>query len=136
MQPIWQNARDLRNRATDAERKLWHHLRNKQLAGVKFRRQYPIAGYVADFAAPVLRLAIELDGGQHLDQQEYDARRSKRMACNGYRVLRFWNDDVLLRTDDVLTEILRAIHATPPQPSPPFGGEGAQALAAPQQPTA
>lgn len=125
MQPIWRNARDLRNRSTDAERKLWQHLKGRQLGGVKFRRQYPIAGYIADFAAPQIRLAIELDGGQHLEQGEYDAMRSGRMACNGYRVLRFWNDDVLLRTDMVLSEILRMVDATPPQPSPPSGGEGA-----------
>lgn len=135
MQPIWQNARDLRNRATDAERTLWQHLRRRQLGGIKFRRQYPIAGHIADFAAPAIRLVIELDGGQHLDQQAYDIDRSRRMACNGYRVLRFWNDDVLLRIDAVLAEILRAVDATPPRPSPPSGGEGAS-LAAPQQPTA
>ncbi|MGH8027628.1 MAG: endonuclease domain-containing protein [Pseudoxanthomonas sp.] len=126
MEPIWRNARELRNRATDAERKLWQHLKNRQLNGMKFRRQYPIAGYVADFASPEIRLAIELDGGQHLERREYDQERTAKLACNGYRVLRFWNDDVLLQTEHVLSEILRVIDATPPQPSPAFAGEGAQ----------
>ena len=122
MQPIWKNARNLRNNATDAEQKLWRHLRNRQLAGVKFRRQYPIAGHVADFASPEQRLVIELDGGQHADQRDRDEERTRRLACNGYRVLRFWNDDVLLRTEDVVTEILRVL--TQPLPSPPLQSQG------------
>ena len=126
MQPIWRTARALRHQATDAERKLWRYLKCRQLAGVKFRRQYPIAGYIADFAAPEMRLVVELDGGQHLERREYDARRSQRMQCNGYRVLRFWNDDALLRTEAVLAQILRVIDATPPQPSPACAGEGAE----------
>lgn len=126
MQRIWRNARELRNSATDAERKLWQQLKGRQMLGIKFRRQYPIAGYIADFASPDVRLVVELDGGQHLERREYDRQRSRRMACNGYRVLRFWNDDVLLRTDDVLAEIVRMIDATPSQPSPVFAGEGAE----------
>lgn len=126
MRPIWQKARVLRHQTTDAERKLWAYLKGRQLAGIKFRRQYPIAGYIADFAAPEIRLIVELDGGQHLERGEYDARRSRRIMCNGYCVLRFWNDDVLLRTEDVLAEIMRMIDVTPPQPSPAFAGEGAE----------
>ncbi|WP_149195194.1 endonuclease domain-containing protein [Luteimonas suaedae] len=106
----------LRNAATDAERKLWHRLRGKQL-GVKFRRQYPITGYVADFALPEARLVVELDGTQHQQQVSYDAERSRKFQVNGYRVLRFWNDDVLLRMEDVLERILRAI--TQPLRNPP-----------------
>jgi very-short-patch-repair endonuclease len=124
MQPIWNNARALRSTATDAERKLWQHLRNRQIKGIKFRRQYPIAGYVADFASPAIRLVIELDGGQHLQHEGYDRIRSQRLACNGYVVLRFWNDDVLRKTEQVLSEIIRVIDATPPHPSPAFAGEG------------
>ena len=89
MQPIWKNARNLRKNATDAEQKLWRHLRNRQLAGVKFRTQYPIAGHVADFASPEQRLVIELDGGQHADRQDQDEERTRKLNCNGYRVLRF-----------------------------------------------
>ena len=126
MEPIWRSARELRNKTTDAERKLWQHLKGRQLQNIKFRRQYPIAGYVADFASPEIRLVIELDGGQHLEQREYDQKRAHKLARNGYRVLRFWNDEVLLQTEHVLSELLRIIDATPPQPSPAFEGEGAK----------
>lgn len=109
MEEIWENARSLRNAPTDAERQLWRHLRGRQLQGLKFRRQYPIAGYIADFACVEARLVIEADGGQHTDRDEYDAERTRKMQVNGYRVLRFWNDDVLLRSDLVLDEILRQL---------------------------
>ena len=107
MEAIWKNARRLRRSATDAELKLWRHLKGRQLDDCKFRRQFPIAGYVADFACVEARLVIALDGGQHVETQDYDERRTRRMRPNGYRVLRFWNDDVLLRTELVLEEILR-----------------------------
>ena len=107
MEGIWKHARALRNDPTDAERHLWQHLRGRRLAGFKFRRQYPIAGRIADFACIEANLVIEPDGGQHLERSVDDAARTRRMECNGYRVLRFWNDDALLRTVDVLDEILR-----------------------------
>ncbi|MBF6023077.1 endonuclease domain-containing protein [Lysobacter niastensis] len=107
MEAIWKKSRQLRRQATDAERTLWRHLKGRQLGGHKFRRQFPIAGYIADFACVEARLAIELDGGQHLDAVQYDAQRTRKLATNGYRVLRFWNDDVLLRTEAVLEEIMR-----------------------------
>ncbi|HEY0504503.1 MAG TPA: DUF559 domain-containing protein [Lysobacter sp.] len=109
MDAIWKNAKRLRHCATDAELKLWRHLKGRQLAGHKFRRQFPIAGYVADFACVEAKLVVELDGGQHLDATAYDERRSCRMETNGYRVVRFWNDDVLSRTELVLEEILRCL---------------------------
>ncbi|GGY27387.1 endonuclease [Rhodanobacter panaciterrae] len=109
MQRIWINARRLRNESTDAERRLWYFLRRQQLAGHKFRRQYPLAGYIADFVCVPARLVVELDGGQHLDARTYDQRRTEAMEREGYRVLRFWNDDVLLRTEDVVAEILRVL---------------------------
>jgi very-short-patch-repair endonuclease len=118
------NARALRNGATDAERKLWQHLRGRQLFDYKFRRQYPIAGYIADFVCVEAKLVVELDGGQHLEQVEYDAERSRKLAINGYKVLRFWNDDVLLRTELVLEQICRELR---PLPNPPLqAGEGAK----------
>jgi len=109
MEGIWKNARALRNDATDAERRLWQHLRGRRLNGCKFRRQYPIAGFIADFACVEAKLVVELDGGQHLEQVAEDAERTRRMECNGYRVIRFWNDDVLVRTAEVLDEILRCL---------------------------
>ncbi|WP_314777625.1 DUF559 domain-containing protein [Cardiobacterium hominis] len=98
-------ARKLRKRMTDAERRLWRHLRSEQLDGIRFRRQYVIGGYIADFAAPEIRLIIELDGGQHAMQQAYDQQRSAFLQSQGYHVLRFWNHDVLQRTENVLAKI-------------------------------
>jgi len=109
MEEIWTKARSLRNTATDAEQTLWRHLRGRQLQGLKFRRQYPIAGYIADFACVEAKLVIELDGGQHADRESYDAERTRKMETNGYRVLRFWNDDGLSRTTEVLDDIIRQL---------------------------
>ena len=105
----WIRARQLRNESTDAERRLWYFLRRQQLAGYKFRRQYPLAGYIVDFVCLPARLVIELDGGQHLDALEYDQQRTAALRHEGYRVLRFWNDDALLHTEDVLAEIFRVL---------------------------
>ncbi len=109
MQLKWIRARRLRNDGTDAERRLWHFLRCEQLGGHKFRRQYPLAGYIVDFVCVPGCLVVELDGGQHLDALEYDRRRTEALQREGYRVLRFWNDDVLLRTKDVLAEVFRVL---------------------------
>jgi very-short-patch-repair endonuclease len=102
-------ARHLRRQSTDAERRLWFHLRDGRLAGFKFRRQVPIGPWIVDFAAFRSRLVIELDGGQHLDRARHDAARSRWLERAGFRVTRFWNDDVLRRTDAVLDQILVAI---------------------------
>ena len=107
MEDIWKKARTLRNQGTDAERRLWRYLRGRQLGDYKFRRQYPIAGYIADFACIDAKLVIELDGGQHAERTDYDAERTRKIECNGYRVLRYWNDDVLLRTEAVVEDIMR-----------------------------
>ena len=111
MQRKWERARQLRNAATDAERRLWRRLRGKQLAGFKFRRQYPLAGYIVDFVCIPAMLVLELDGGQHLDAADYDAERTRTIEALGYRVLRFWNDDVLLRADAVLEEVMRRLES-------------------------
>ena len=102
-------ARRLRNAPTDAERHLWYHLRRRELAGHRFRRQMPVGGYIVDFACPAARLVLELDGGQHLQQRDYDMQRTRRLQALGWHVLRYWNDDVLLRTEAVLEDILRAL---------------------------
>ena len=104
-------ARELRLGSTDAEALLWTRLRGGHLAGFKFRRQFPISGYVVDLVCLSQRLVIEVDGGQHEDQ--VDAQRSMVLAKSGFRVSRFWNDEVLLRIDDVLVEILKLLEAPP-----------------------
>jgi very-short-patch-repair endonuclease len=96
-------ARKLRRASTDAEVRLWAHLRSRQLEGAKFVRQFPIGGYVADFACRAAHLAIELDGGQHDDAA--DARRTFVLERFGYRVIRYWNNDVLANTEGVLEAI-------------------------------
>ena len=105
-----QFARQLRNDQTDCERLLWQHLRNRQMAGYKFRRQYPCPPYVLDFYCAELHLAIELDGGQHYEErgQLKDRRRDEFLRGLGIRVLRFGNQDVLTNLEGVLETILAA----------------------------
>ena len=102
-------ARKLRNDMTDAERRLWSHLRASQLGGVKFTRQLPIGDFVVDFACRSARIAVELDGGQHADNPADDVR-TRIIEAHGYRVIRFWNNDVLQNTDGVLTAILEELN--------------------------
>ena len=115
-------ARGLRHRLTDAERVLWHALRNRALAGHKFRRQHPIGPFIADFACPASRLIIELDGGQHADRGKQDDTRTRSLASQGYRVLRFWNNEVLNNVMGVL-ETIQAELANAPHPHPLPAGE-------------
>jgi very-short-patch-repair endonuclease len=110
-------ARQLRASATDSEHLMWRHLRGRRLRGFKFRRQFPISGYVVDFVCLDAKLIIEVDGCQHTDNVEPDARRSEILSKSGFRVVRFWNNDVLARSNDVLAEILRNLQA-PPSPQP------------------
>jgi very-short-patch-repair endonuclease len=103
------NARTLRKKSTDAERLLWKNLRRRQLCAYKFRRQQPIGAYIVDFVCLEKKLIIELDGGQHTEQVEYDEKRSAWLRELGYRVLRYWNHDVLKSPDIVLVNILEEI---------------------------
>ncbi len=120
-----QLARGLRKRQTDAERLLWRRLRNRQLEGRKFRRQQVVGGYIADFLCLDPMLVIELDGGQHAEQQDRDEKRSRFLGGLGYRVMRFWNSDVLANTDGVLESIRMALNERRPHPGPlPQAGEG------------
>jgi very-short-patch-repair endonuclease len=99
-----ERSRELRRNSTDAERALWNRLRAKQL-GFRFNRQYPIGPFIADFAARAKGLVIELDGGQHAHASSYDQDRTRYIEERGYRVLRFWNIDVLTNLDGVIMEI-------------------------------
>jgi very-short-patch-repair endonuclease len=101
-------ARSLRKNMTDAEQALWQKIRFNQL-GVKFRRQTAIGRYFVDFYCHEYALVVELDGSQHIEQAEYDEQRTLYLQSLGLRVIRFWNNDVLLNIDAVLEEIIRVI---------------------------
>ena len=118
-------ARELRNNGTDTERLLWRYLRNSQLEGVKFRRQQPIENYIVDFVSFDKRIVIELDGGQHAENVEYDEQRNACLRANGFIVLRFWNNDVIQNTEGVLHVIRQhCLQWLPPPPDPLPQGEG------------
>ena len=108
--------RELRRNQTDAEKALWAHLRNKQFYGMKFFRQYSIGPYILDFYFPTVKLAVELDGGQHnqCQNKEYDAARSEYLKAQGIELTRFWNHEVLLDMQSVLAGL--ALKVTPPNP--------------------
>jgi very-short-patch-repair endonuclease len=101
-------ARELGNSATDAERRLWQRLRRRQLNGFKFRRQRPVGPYVCDFVCLEAPVVVELDGSQHVTQAPYDANRDAFLRSRGFRVLRFWNGDVLSQPDSVVETIFEA----------------------------
>ena len=103
-------ARDLRRHMTDAERALWRHLCRRQLCDYRFRRQSPIGPYIADFACLERRLVIEVDGGQHCDSAS-DQARDRYLRRAGFRVLRFWNHDVLGNIEGVVHVITQALQA-------------------------
>ena len=114
---------------TDAERRLWRHLRNRELGGWKFRRQYPVGPYIVDFICVEKNLVIEVDGGKHAEKEELDIQRSEYLNKMGYRVFRFWNNQVLQETEAVLETILAILmnekrNSPSPQPSPPSGERG------------
>jgi very-short-patch-repair endonuclease len=102
-------ARQLRKNSTEAESTLWKHLRNRQLEGHKFRRQVPLGQYVVDFVCFEHRLIIEIDGGHHQTQTAYDNERTKWLESQGFRVLRFWNNEILGQIDGVSQAILKAL---------------------------
>ena len=126
-------ARHLRQRMTESESKLWRHLRAHRLNGEKFRRQQAIGPYVVHFGA---RLIIEADGGQH-DEAPHDARRDEWLRAQGFRVMRFWSNEIMSNLDGVLVTVMAAVAETPPLPrlalrtwdsasrqASPAGGEG------------
>ena len=112
-------ARDLRGTATDAEERLWYFLRDRRFLGAKFRRQVPVGPYVVDFLCVSASLVIEADGGQHAERAVYDGERTAYLEARGYRVLRFWNNDVMQNIEGVMQAIAMTLT---PDPSPK--GEG------------
>src|SRR5499433_1187619 len=124
MDRIRQRARALRYNPTEAERLLWRQLRFWQIDGYKFRRQQPLGHYIVDFVCLGKRLVVEVDGGQHAEQQmKYDSERDVWLAAQGFSVLRFWNNEVLKNIDGVKGIILNKLRSTPfLNPSPQ--GEG------------
>jgi very-short-patch-repair endonuclease len=116
-------SRELRGNPTEAEQRLWARLSARQVANTRFNRQFPIGPFICDFAARTAKLVIELDGGQHADREEVDARRTDYLRSRGYRVVRFWNNDVLGNIDGVVQAIERILVTAPP-PTPPASGRG------------
>jgi adenine-specific DNA-methyltransferase len=120
-------ARRMRREPTDAERKLWHLLRDRRLGGFKFRRQHPVGGYILDFFCMEKMLSVEADGGQHYDPQglAYDQRRSSVLTEHGIRTLRLSDYDILTDPDAVARTIFFHLTEEPsPLPSPGVPGEG------------
>ena len=101
---------------TDAERKLWRGLRMRQMHDYKFRRQFPLGAYIVDFVCLEARLVIEVDGGQHADEKYGDAQRDAWLKSQNFRVLRYWNNQVLCELDAVLVDIARALVLSTPPP--------------------
>ena len=120
--PLLPLARSLRSNQTDAERLLWNHIRAGRLGAHKFKRQQPLGHYIVDFVCFEAMLVIELDGGQHADQVNQDAERTLWLESQGFRVLRFWNNEVIENMEGVWASIAAALSPSP-QPSP-LKGEG------------
>jgi very-short-patch-repair endonuclease len=116
-------AKNLRKKSTDAERLLWRHLRAKRLAGFKFRRQQPIENFVVDFICFENRLVIEVDGGHHQLEKDKDTKRDNWLKEQDFRVLRFWNNEVLRNIEGVL-EVIRENSLCHPPPTPSRRGRG------------
>jgi very-short-patch-repair endonuclease len=107
-------ARELRKSMTDAERKLWRGLRMRQMHGYKFRRQFQIGNFIVDFVCLDARVVVEVDGGQHADETYGDAVRDEWLRSQNFRVLRYWNNQVLHELDAVLEDIAKVLEFTPP----------------------
>jgi very-short-patch-repair endonuclease len=116
-------ARKLRQNATPAERMLWRELNARKVSGTRFNRQVPIGPFICDFVSRGARLIIEVDGGQHGWQTDEDAARTRYLEEHGYRLIRFWNSDVLERIEGVVAEIAKVI-ADLPCPNPSRKREG------------
>ena len=122
-QSLIKTAKALRKRSTDVERLLWRYLRAKQIGGLKFRRQQPIGQYIVDFACFEKKIVIEVDGGQHAVERRKDTERDEWLRSQGFKVLRFWNNEVLTNTQGVL-EIIRISCLSHPPLNPLPSREG------------
>ncbi|MGD0947202.1 MAG: DUF559 domain-containing protein [Candidatus Binatia bacterium] len=112
---VQKRARDLRRTLTPAEQRLWQRLRCGQLGGCGFRRQYPVGPFIVDFFCPAVKLVIEVDGGSHTEQPEYDAERTRWLnEQKAYRVIRFTNEEVQHNIEAVVEAIGAAVKAPPP----------------------
>ena len=112
-----ERARSLRKNMPDAERAFWHQVRNRRFRGMKFRRQVPVGPYFADFLCHEKKIIVELDGGQHVKQADYDYRRTVFIGKMGFRVIRFWDTDVLKNMNGVLMELEHALGVDDPHPA-------------------
>jgi very-short-patch-repair endonuclease len=117
---LLQHAKQLRTGQTETEQRLWYYLRGHRFLDLKFKRQKPLGRYIVDFICHECNLIVELDGGQHQQNAEYDRRRDAWLQAQGYTVLRFWNHQVMQQIDDVL-EAIRVAAALSPGPSPASG---------------
>ena len=122
MESIRSRARRLRRNPTEAERSLWQKLRFWQVNGYKFRRQQPLGNYIVDFVCLEKRLIVELDGGQHAEQSDYDAKRDTWLSEQGFTVLRIWNNDVLNNFEGVTETIVETLKDSPFLSPSPQGG--------------
>ena len=111
-------ARRLRHDRTEAERRLWARLRDRRLIGAKFRRQHPVGPFITDFCCREQGLVVELDGGQHATRAEADKKRAEFLAERGFRVLRFWDNEVFENIEGVLYRIAQALNEPRPKASP------------------
>jgi very-short-patch-repair endonuclease len=107
------NAKTLRSNQTDAEQRLWYHLRAHRFMNLKFKRHKPIGRYIVDFVCLEYRLIVELDGGQHAEQVAYDQLRDAWLRSQGYTVLRFWNNEVMQQLEGVLEQIRITLSPNP-----------------------
>jgi very-short-patch-repair endonuclease len=108
---LLKRSRQLRRDSTEAELRLWSHIRMKNLDGARFRRQYPIEGFIVDFCCTKEKLIVEVDGSQHLENVAHDDERTRLLQRQGFRVLRFWNGDVMQNVDAVVEVIFEALRA-------------------------
>jgi len=122
-------SRELRANMTPAERKLWARLSARKVAGTRFNRQFPIGEFVCDFVSRGTKLVIEVDGATHGESERADAARTRFIEQYGYRVIRFWNNDVMCNIEGVVAEIERVLHDMPsPNPSREREGNGDAAI--------